>query len=204
VFSHLVNKIGAQIVVRMVLGTLVVLALKLFRLELQRLFGPTLATFFGVVCCTQFHLIFYMSRTLPNTFALAMVLIGFALWLQERYTRMIFVFTFTAVVIRFEVFPFFPFLPSFLFSQHDKVVLLLAPMVLEALFKRRVKLFWVIWCGVVFGLLSLLVTVGLDSVIWGRLIWPEGSGLLFNVVENKSSLVGGSFVHQSSFFFKKK
>ncbi len=118
-----------------------------------------------------------MSRTLPNTFALTLVLLALTLWLQERYTRMLFLFTFTAVVFRFEV------------------VLLLAPIVLDALFRRRLKLFWVIWCGVVFGLLSLAVTVALDSVIWGRLLWPEGSGLLFNVVENKSSLYGVSPWH---------
>lgn len=153
------------------------LALKLFRLELKRQFGPTQAAFFGLACCSQFHLLFYMSRTLPNTFALVMVLLGFTLWLQERYTRTIFLFTFTAVVFRFEV------------------VLLLAPLLLDALLRRRIGLFWIVWCGVVFGLLSLAATVALDSPLWGRLLWPEGSGLLFNVVENKSSLYGVSPWH---------
>jgi alpha-1,6-mannosyltransferase len=141
------------------------------------MFGPVMAACFGVVCCTQFHLLFYMSRTLPNVFALTLVLLGLSMWLQERYTRMFFLFTFTAVVFRFEV------------------VLLLAPLTLDALLRKRVRFFWVVWCGVVFGLLSLAVSVTLDSVLWNRLIWPEGSGLLFNVVQNKSSLYGVSPWH---------
>lgn len=35
-----------------------------------------------MVCCAQFHLLFYASRPLPNTFAAVFVNIAFAYWLQ--------------------------------------------------------------------------------------------------------------------------
>ena len=170
-------KVGGQYLVRLALGTVVVLCLKLFRLELQAKFGPPLATAFGLLCCTQFHLLFYMSRTLPNVPALALVLLGLKLWMQERFTRCIFVFCLTAIVFRAEV------------------ALLLGLIVLDALARRRVRFWWVVWCGIVFGLIALLVTAALDSLLWGRPVWPEGSGLLFNVVNNQSHLYGVSPWH---------
>jgi alpha-1,6-mannosyltransferase len=168
------DKVVSQLIVRIVLGTLLIMCFKLFRLEVGRKFGQTTGTALGLVCCTQFHLLFYISRMLPNVIALGLVLLALRMWMNERYTRMIFIFCLTIVVFRAEV------------------VLLLAGVILDALLRRRVKFFWVVWCGIVFGLLNLLVSVGVDSLFWGRLIWPEGSGLLFNVVNNQSHLYGVS------------
>lgn len=40
-----------------------------------------------IVTAVQFHLPFYMSRTLPNTFALAVLGFAFADWLEARHPR---------------------------------------------------------------------------------------------------------------------
>lgn len=36
------------------------------------------------------------------------------------------------------------------------------------------------------------MTVGVDSYFWNQLVWPEGSGILFNVIEGNSSSWGVS------------
>lgn len=40
------------------------------RRGVARRFGRPTALFFAILTCTQFHLPFYASRTLPNSFAL--------------------------------------------------------------------------------------------------------------------------------------
>ena len=67
------------------------------------------------------------------------------------------------------------------------MIVLLAPMGLQLLLSREVEPFRAIATGAVTAALSLLLSVCVDSVFWGRLLWPEGGVLFFNTVENKSS-----------------
>jgi hypothetical protein len=58
--------------VRIVLGTVSVLCIAKLRRSIESKYGKDCSVAFALLMMTQFHLPFYMSRTLPNTFALCL------------------------------------------------------------------------------------------------------------------------------------
>jgi len=56
--------------VRLILASCNVAGLCTIRRPLQLRFGRTAGTFFTLLTCSQFHLVSWMGRTLPNMFAL--------------------------------------------------------------------------------------------------------------------------------------
>ena len=69
--------------VRMALALLNCLAIHHLRKALVKTFGTTAGYAFILICCTQFHLLFYMGRPLPNTFAMALITFAFGYYLDE-------------------------------------------------------------------------------------------------------------------------
>ncbi|OJA08470.1 hypothetical protein AZE42_02833 [Rhizopogon vesiculosus] len=174
-----------QIAVRLVLATLNAIGFMLVRRAVSRRFGRPTGLMYVLLTCSQFHLPFWMGRTLPNMFALFPVNLSFyALYnrapqsqspTRKRVDVAFALLTFTAIVFRSEV------------------ALLLAPLAIQTLLLRHTSLLRLIKAGFLSGLFSIALTVVVDSYLWNQWpLWPELYGVYFNVFQGKSSEWGTS------------
>ena len=93
------SKFLLQVLVRLVLGALVVTALIFFKSSVRARFGREVSVWLGLVTVSQFHLMFYSSRPLPNIMALVPVLFSLGLWLRSRSHW--FIFTAAGAILMF-------------------------------------------------------------------------------------------------------
>ncbi|CBJ26756.1 Dolichyl-P-Man:Man(7)GlcNAc(2)-PP-dolichyl-alpha-1,6-mannosyltransferase, family GT22 [Ectocarpus siliculosus] len=168
-FADLSTRLASQVAARLALGLLCWLAFRRFNSAVAFRFGDAPAGWAAGVWALQFHLPFYMSRTLPNVFALCVVLLALQAWLRDNVPRALGLFTVATLVFRCDV------------------VVLLGPLTLQLLLTGRVRPLEVITAGLMWGIPSLVASFLLDSALWGRWVWPESQVLLFNTVANRSS-----------------
>lgn len=146
--------------------------------KLRTTIQPSLiASYYLLITAVQFHLPFYSSRLLPNTFALVLVTIAYSEWFSRRPRRTAIYLVFTAAIFRCDM------------------LLLLFTVGLAMLVRRDLSVPEAVLTGAITGVVSLAVTVPLDSVMWGRPIWPEFEVWYFNTVDNRSSEWGEQPVH---------
>lgn len=67
---------------RIILGFTVWQSIRSVRIVLSKKFHFRVSTFFPLIITLQFHIPFYASRTLPNTFAMILSNYAFAAWLN--------------------------------------------------------------------------------------------------------------------------
>lgn len=174
------------------------------------------AGLFLLITATQFHFAFWASRTIPNSLSLPLVVVAMGLMCRNfgagnkpnqvlgDARKAICLLSFSAVVLRLEI------------------VATLVPVGLFLCATGRIGFVDGIKTGIVSGTASVLFTTLIDTYFWQDLshksannifgvlatslrgvtaeprsypLWPELHGLLFNVVEGKSSEWGVSPWH---------
>ncbi|KAK0469529.1 glycosyltransferase family 22 protein [Desarmillaria tabescens] len=174
------SKFDLQIIVRLVLASLNSVGLCCIQRGVSRRFGRLTGLFFTLFTVSQFHLPFWMGRTLPNMLALFPVNLATYLVIdgppaaispsRARVTTILALLTFTAVVFRAEV------------------LLLLGPLSLQFLYLRCITFTRLVKIGVLSALTSITLTVLVDSYFWKmKYLWPEFFGIYFNVYQGKSA-----------------
>lgn len=178
----------AQLLVRSILGLLVASSLIFVRSGVSSAYGKPAGRFFVAFITSQFHIMYYASRTLPNIFALILTNISTALLLQANSTslrtrrrkRVVALYTLTLASVVFR----------------SELSILLVTTTLAMLVRHRASL-WsdIIPAGLLGGLAGLVMTIGVDTVLWCRWTWPELEGFYFNTILGKSSDWGTSRYH---------
>lgn len=156
-------------VVRVIIGAVLVASLSRLRAAIGSGLGEAEARFFAMVTLSQFHLPFYMSRPLPNTFALALACFAEAEAFAGCGYRCLELLAIAAAAFRCDM------------------LVLIAPMGLHLLAQRQVRFLPAALATAAAAAGAAAVSVAVDSVLWGKLIWPELHVLWFNTGENKSS-----------------
>ncbi|KAH8905318.1 hypothetical protein BR93DRAFT_960379 [Coniochaeta sp. PMI_546] len=181
----------AQTIVRLMLGLFNAYALSALKWNIQRAHGRSAARWFTLLQASQFHVMFYASRTLPNMFAFGLTTLAYAQILSRsasdrirdpygifgRQRLAVSLLVFAAVIFRSEV-------AILLFTL--AVYLIAVPFTsLEVLTSAFLVSFP----------MALLISVPLDSYFWQKPLWPELWGFYYNAVLGSSSAWGVSPWH---------
>ncbi|KAF2281267.1 uncharacterized protein EI97DRAFT_463627 [Westerdykella ornata] len=186
-----------QVLVRAVLGLLNSFTLILFSRSISRAFGRSAGVWYILFQASQFHVIFYASRTLPNMFAFCFTTLSLTLLLNSHthppprrtnsLTLSLLLLTTTTILFRSEL------------------LLLLTPLTLHTLLLTppplRLPLIThtILPAGLLGTLLALPLTLTLDSYFWHAWtttpLWPELSAFWYNTILGHSSAWGVSPWH---------
>ncbi|KAF2292002.1 hypothetical protein GH714_000105 [Hevea brasiliensis] len=177
-------KIYGLIAVRLALGGIILSTLRFFRNQIRDKFGHQVEAFFVILTAVQFHLLFYCTRALPNVLALGVVNLAYGYWFRGNFYAALNCLIFTTLVFRCDM------------------LLLLCPIALELLLTKSISLWEAIKYCTGIALLSIGLTILVDSIMWKKLMWPEFEVLWFNSVLNRSSEWGlGVLLDRRVLFF---
>lgn len=141
------SKFVMQIIVRCILGMFVLISLQSFRSAIKGKFGPETSKWHLLITTSQFHLMFYASRPLPNIFALILSLQAMTYWLKGHHGRFILTSAFVILVFRAEL------------------AILLGIILIMDLMVARAKLIPTIAYGLLGTFLSLGLTISIGKLV---------------------------------------
>ncbi len=163
------TKPQTYLIARIVLGTTSGICWFKLVSSVNYAFGSLTSNVFALLSLIQFHPIFYASRTLPNTFAMCLVFLAYAVWLRGKIGKTISYLTACAAIFRFEM-----------------AIILLTVFISELYSKNKDRVKNLVRPAVVTFMCCVPLTIGIDSYLWNRPVWPEFEVFYFNVVLNKS------------------
>ncbi|KAM3420195.1 Mannosyltransferase [Cercospora zeina] len=185
------SKESLQFLVRAILGLGNAASLHFVKGAVDTAYGKTAGRWYILLQASQFHVMFYASRTLPNMFAFMLtnlalrnlILAKAVAWKTERSSKRrrlaLYLLTVAGVIFRSEV------------------AILLAAETMYLLYQQKVSLRKEIIPAGIAGLtLGLLTTITIDSFFWQQWpLWPEWAGFYYNTILGKSSEWGTSPTH---------
>ncbi|GAP91649.1 putative Alg9-like mannosyltransferase [Rosellinia necatrix] len=175
----------AQLIVRALLGLANSATLLIFKHNLERGFGRSTARWYALLQASQFHILFYASRPLPNMFAFPLTTLAFSQLIPHpdprrqgvRYKVAIALLTMATAIFRSEL------------------AILMVTVSLYGLLVPHISLTQIIAPFLAFFGLALLISVPVDSYFWQKPLWPELWGFYYNAVLGSSSDWGVSPWH---------
>ena len=186
-----IAKLAAGVFSRATLALFSVAALSRLRGAVEVAFSRRASVFLALLTALQFHLPFYLSRTLPNTFATVVTTVALADWVDGRAPRRALVLLAAAAA-----------------ALRCDVVLLAGVVGLHILATATLPFLSAVAASLAGGLGAAAASVAFDSYFWGRgalseaavrglglstssLVWPELLVLLFNAPSSSSGSGGG-------------
>ncbi|SCU92897.1 LAFA_0F13564g1_1 [Lachancea sp. 'fantastica'] len=183
------SNLDAQLVVRSVIGLTNALGLIYLKNKAQDLLDrqgnlsktsksnenakpkkSSIGTFFCLLLVSQFHIMYYSSRPLPNfVVVLPLVNVALGLILEGKKARFaLLILTFCSIVFRLEL------------------AALTAGAALALLFAKRITFSETVMFGSLGAALGAVASLYVDSYFWQNWTLPELDSFLFNVVEGES------------------
>ncbi|CAG9807471.1 unnamed protein product [Chironomus riparius] len=169
-----INKFWSQYLVRMTLAAFVSYTWNQLMKTIRQKLGIEVSIWLLLITLTQFHFTFYMSRTLPNIMTLPLVLLAVNSWLKREKKK------------------FLTFAGASIIIFRSELVIFLGLLLIYDLFYKRLSIIELLKFGIPTAISLILLTIGIDSYFWKRLLWPEMEVLFYNTVLNKSSDWGTS------------
>ncbi|PYI12362.1 alpha-1,6-mannosyltransferas-like protein [Aspergillus sclerotiicarbonarius CBS 121057] len=190
-FIWLKANLDRQFLARAILGLFNAVSLLSFASGLRRTAGKTTAIWYLLFQASQFHVLYYASRTLSNMFAFGLTTLALRYLLPEpvspqtykKRTRLsLYLLTIAGIIFRSELAIFLATNTIFLFAT------------------RRISIQReIIPAGILGLIVGLASTVLVDSFFWQQFpLWPELAAFKFNVISGQASAWG---THPWHFYF---
>ncbi|KAH7027511.1 glycosyltransferase family 22 protein [Microdochium trichocladiopsis] len=175
----------AQVIIRATLGIFNAGALLLVKSSMERAFGRNAGRWYAVLQASQFHVLFYASRTLPNMFAFGLTTIAFSHLLPDADGRTPVKQFRLAVVL----------LTGATAVFRSELAILLAATGIYGLATGQITLGKLLPAFLTSFIFSLAMSIPIDSYFWQKILWPELWGFYYNAILGSSSEWGTSPWH---------